>query len=109
MEPNHKLALANGPILDDPTRYWRLVGRLIYLTITCLELCYAIHVLLQFMSEPKEEHIEAAKDILRYLKGHPRQGLLLRADLDLEMYAYCDSDWGAYPLTRRSLTGYFVI
>jgi len=24
------------------------------------------------------------------------------------MQAYCDSDWGAFPLTQHSLTGYFV-
>ena len=34
MEANHKLALAQGKVLDDPGHYRRLVGRLIYLTIT---------------------------------------------------------------------------
>ena len=34
MEQNHKLALAKGKLLDDPFCYRRLVGRLIYLTIT---------------------------------------------------------------------------
>ena len=108
METNHKLALADGPLLTDPTRYRRLIGRLIYLTITRPELCYAVHVLSQFMQEPKEEHMEAARRLLRYLKGNPGQGLFLKSDSNLQVYAYCDSDWGACPLTRRSLTGYFV-
>ena len=34
--------------------------------------------------------------------------MLLKADSDLQVYAFCDSDWGACPLTRRSLTGYFI-
>lgn len=46
--------------------------------------------------------------MLRYLKGNPGLGLLLRADNNLQVYAYYDSDWGACPLMRRSLTGYFV-
>ena len=42
---NHKLAFAIGWELADATRYKRLVGHLIYLTITRLELTYAGHVL----------------------------------------------------------------
>jgi len=45
MEENHKPAMAQGKALDDPSRYRRLVGRLIYLTITRPELCYAVHIL----------------------------------------------------------------
>jgi len=55
MEGNHKLAFAKRKVLDDPSRYKHLVGRLIYLTITRPELCYAVHILSQFMKEPKEE------------------------------------------------------
>jgi len=49
MEVNHKLALATGPHLVDVGRYHRLVGRLIYLTITHPDLCYAVHILAQYM------------------------------------------------------------
>ena len=108
MEENHKLALAIGRSLDDPGSYRRLVGRLIYLTITRPELCYVIHRLSQFMQNPKEEHMHAARRVLRYLKATPGKGILLRADNNLQVHAYCDTDWGACPLTRRSLTGYLV-
>ena len=108
MEANHRLAVDESPLIKDPTRYRRLVGRLIYLTITRPELCYAVHILSQFMQAPTEAHMEAARRVLRYLKGNPGQGLLLKADADLNVFAFCDSDWGACPLTRRSLTGYFV-
>jgi len=108
LEINHKLALASGPSLEDATSYRRLIGRLIYLTITLLELCYAVHILPQFMHEPREQHMEAAKWVIRYLEGVPRQGLLLTGDSDLQIYAYCDADWGTCPLTRRSLSGYYL-
>ena len=39
METNHKLALAIGKPLADATQYRRLIGRLIYLTLTRPELC----------------------------------------------------------------------
>ena len=83
IETNHKLALAQGPNLDDPTMYRWLVGQLIELTITWPELSYAVHILSQIMHKPKEEHIEADRQVLRYLKGRPGQRLLLRVDSDL--------------------------
>ena len=46
---NHKLALALGPYLDDAGCYRPLVGRVIYLTITRPNLCYAVYILSQFM------------------------------------------------------------
>jgi len=61
MEENHKLALAKGNVLDDPSRYRRLVGCLIYLTITRPELCHVVHILSQFMQAPREEHMDAAR------------------------------------------------
>lgn len=56
MEQNHKLALAKGPPLLEPSRYRRLVGWLIYLTITRPELTYLIHILSQFMQTPLQDH-----------------------------------------------------
>ena len=49
LEQNHQLAKAEGPTLADPTKYMRLVGRLIYLMNTRPELCYSVHILSQFM------------------------------------------------------------
>lgn len=46
--------------------------------------------------------------MVRYLKGSPGQGIFLAHRCDLKLKAYCDSDWGGCPLTRRSLTGYFI-
>ncbi|KAK3009830.1 hypothetical protein RJ639_013955 [Escallonia herrerae] len=49
MEQNHGLALVSGPLLSDPGPYRRLIGRLVHLTITRPDICYAVHVLSQFM------------------------------------------------------------
>ena len=48
------------------------------------------------MHQPKEQHMKAAKRVLRYLKGVLEQGLLLISDSDLQFYAYCDADWGHF-------------
>ena len=45
---------------------------------------------------------------MRYLKGNPRQGILLRSDSDLQIYAFYDSDWEPCTITQRYLTRYLV-
>ncbi|XP_026429268.1 uncharacterized protein LOC113325284 [Papaver somniferum] len=108
IDQHHRLALDDGPLYSNPSQYRRLIGRLIYLTITRPELCYSVHVLAQFMQSPRLSHWEAALRVLRYRKGHPGQGIVLRKDSALQLNSYCDSDWASCPLSRRSLTGYFI-
>ncbi|CAA7062673.1 unnamed protein product [Microthlaspi erraticum] len=108
MEQQQKLALAEGPLLGDPERYRRLVGRLIYLAATRPDLTYPVHVLSQFMKSPRTDHWKAALRVVRYLKGTPGQGILLKSDCDLKLHGWCDSDWEGCPLTRRSVSGWFV-
>ncbi|CAH9119111.1 unnamed protein product [Cuscuta epithymum] len=108
IEQNHSLATASGPPLADPEPYRRLLGRLIYLAVTRPDLTYSVHVLSQFMQAPGQAHWDAALRVVRYLKGSPGQGILLRSDSDLSLTGWCDSDWAACPLTRRSLSGWLV-
>ncbi|XP_010412651.1 PREDICTED: uncharacterized protein LOC104698984 [Camelina sativa] len=39
----------------------------------------------------------------------PGQGIMLKADMDLSIDVYCDSDWSSCPKTRRSLSAYVVL
>jgi hypothetical protein len=83
-------------LLSDPASYRRLVSRLLYLTITRPDLSYAVQALSQFMSNPRAMHLQAAERVLRYLKTTPGQGLFLKADSNLHLKAYSDSDWVGY-------------
>ncbi|CAM8889721.1 unnamed protein product [Rhodiola kirilowii] len=109
MDTKHKLSLSTSPAIVDPTKYKRLVGQLIYLTVTRPDLAYPVHILSQFMHEPREEHLKAAHKVLRYLKLAPAQGLLYPANQHLVLKAYYDADWGACPITIKSVTGYSVL
>ncbi|CAA7037262.1 unnamed protein product [Microthlaspi erraticum] len=109
MEQNHNLAKDTGDYYNDPLRYRRLVGRFVYLTHTRPELSYAVHMLAQFMQQPHIKHWEAAIRVVRYLKGCPGQGIMLSSADDFQIKAYCDSDYNACPMTRRSLTGFIVM
>ncbi|CAL1375545.1 unnamed protein product [Linum trigynum] len=108
MEQHNQLALAETPPITDPGQYRRLIGRLLYLTITRPDIQYAVNFLCQFIDSPKREHVEAAARILRYLKRAPGQGLFFPSASSLTLQAYCDADWGGCALTRRSTTGYLI-
>ncbi|XP_057977637.1 uncharacterized mitochondrial protein AtMg00810-like [Malania oleifera] len=45
MEPNLALSEMDGELISDPSSYRRLVGKLIYLTITRPDLAYEVHTL----------------------------------------------------------------
>ena len=108
MEQNHRLASAEGNPYSNHEKYRRIMGRLVYLSVTRPELSYAVHTLAQFLGCPQVCHWEAAIRVLRYLKGSPGQGIVLRPMKDMCLTAFCDSDWAACPLTRRSLSDYLV-
>ncbi|CAL1371986.1 unnamed protein product [Linum trigynum] len=110
VEQNHHLTrpTVSGDVLADPSAYRRLVGRLLYLTVTSPDLTYGVNILSQFVSAPRQDHMDAAVRLLRYLKSTPAQGLFYPASNDLTLTAYCDADWGGCESTRRSSTGYFI-
>ncbi|KAF5472623.1 hypothetical protein F2P56_009325 [Juglans regia] len=82
IEQNLKLSKDSGILLADPTIFRRLIGRLLYLTITRPDLTFSVHWLSQYMDKPREPY--------------------------LQIKAFTDSDWASCPDTRKSTTGYCV-
>eukprot|EP00268_Persea_americana_P050874 TRINITY_DN5577_c0_g1_i2.p1 TRINITY_DN5577_c0_g1~~TRINITY_DN5577_c0_g1_i2.p1 ORF type:complete len:317 (-),score=19.16 TRINITY_DN5577_c0_g1_i2:294-1244(-) len=105
VEANLQLAHDTGD-LPDATLYRRLVGSLIYLTITRPDISYAVNLVSQFMTQPRHLHLVAVKRILRYVLHTPSRGLFFPVGNSTSLIAYSDSDWAGCPNSRRSTTGW---
>ena len=93
MAYNEKLHLEDdSPLLEDPSSYRRLIGKLIYLTNMRPDICYAAHKLSQFLSKLRQSHMEAAHRILWYLKASPGLGLFFssKSERQLKGFSYTD-------------------
>ena len=108
MDQNLRLSKIEGTPLEDPLCYRRLVGRLVYLTITRPDLSFAVQILSQYVAAPTDVHLAAAHRVLRYIKHNPGQGIFFSSSSDLQLKAFCDADWAACRDTRKSITGFCI-
>ena len=106
VELNAHLTPSGGKPLSNPSLYRRLVGSLVYLTVTRPDISYAVHQVSQYLSAPRSTHYAAILHILRYLKGTLFHGLFYSAQSPLVLRAFSDADWAGDPTYRRSTTGY---
>ena len=93
-------------LLEDAGLYRRLVGKLIFLTVTRPDISYAVSVLSQFMQAPRAIHLEGVYRVLAYIKRAPGKGLLYRRHGHLRIEAYSDSGFAGDKEDRKSHGGY---
>lgn len=112
MDPH--VTLHGLELTDDERRemarkpYARLVGSLMYAAIgTRPDIAFAVSTLAQFMANPAPVHWEAAKRVLRYLKG--TRDLRLTFGLSTDgLTGYSDADWASQP-HRHSISGHVFL
>ena len=93
-------------IMFDVTMYRKMVGSLIYLNITRLDLSYVAGIVSQFMQSPCKTHLDAVMRILRYIKTTCTYRLRYEKGKEFMMYGYTDADWAGNMMDCRSTIGY---
>lgn len=116
MGPQFKLSAADEDQLDSDEDYMRsvpycnAVGNLMYGMIgTRPDLAYPVGLVSRSMSNPVKTHWNAVKWVLRYVRSSTDMSLIFRKGSDFRIYGFCDSDFAADLVRRRSLTGYTFV
>nr|GEV49034.1 hypothetical protein [Tanacetum cinerariifolium] len=88
------------PLLKDPDggdvdvhTYGSMIGSLMYLTSSRLDIMFAVCACVCFQVTPIASHLHAVKRMFRYHKGKPHLGLWYLKDLPFDLVAYSDSDY----------------
>ncbi|XP_042753358.1 secreted RxLR effector protein 161-like [Lactuca sativa] len=89
----------------DETKYRGMIGSLLYLTASRLDIMFSTCLCSRFKVNPKMSHLLAVKQILRYLKGTKNLRIWYPAIESFLLQAYSDSNYGGLQLDRNSTSG----
>ncbi|GJY94464.1 putative ribonuclease H-like domain-containing protein [Tanacetum coccineum] len=105
----HKPLLKDADGTDvDVHLYRSMIGSLMYLTSSRLDIMFAVCACLRFQVQPKASHMHVVRRIFRYLKGQPTLGLWYPKDSPLDLIAYSDSDYTGASIHMKSTIGDFL-
>lgn len=94
-------------LLENVTVYRSLVGGLLYLAVTARpDIAAATAILGRKFAAPTQTDWNAAKRVLRFLKGTKENYLRLGGAENEGLCGYSDSDWAGDTESRRSTSGF---
>ncbi|GKD22682.1 retrovirus-related pol polyprotein from transposon TNT 1-94 [Tanacetum coccineum] len=86
----------------DSTKYRGMIGSLLYLTASRLDIMFSICLCARNQKDPKTSHLKAVKRIFLYIKGTTHLGLWYPKGTDIEIIVYADSDHAGDYVDRKS-------
>ena len=116
LPPHEHLTKDDSPRVPDKQRvkiYQQLIGSLMYAACaTRPDIAFAVNTCSQFMQNPGEKHLQAAKHVLRYLKATKDQKLVYSRhgpEQANKLYGYVDADHAGCQDDRKSVGGYVLM
>jgi hypothetical protein len=106
MNLKEKFSKNDGTNKADEGQYRSLIGCLMYLTATRSDIAFAVSLLSRFMHCASELHLQAAKRIVRYVKGTISYGIKYSYLQNFMLHGYSDSDWAGSVDDMKSTSGY---
>ena len=105
MNPRTKLRKDTASEPVDPHLYQSLVGGLLHATISRWDIQFAVNHISRYLTALQLEHLVAAKNILRYLKGTLNYCLFFPFSDTGGLHTFTDADWAGDSDSRRSTSG----
>jgi hypothetical protein len=105
MGTNGHLDLDTGGKTVDQKVYRSMIGSLLYLCASRSDIMLSICMCARFQADPKEVHLRAVKQILRYLVHTPKFGLWYPKGSTFDLIGYSDADWAGCKIDRKSTLG----
>ncbi|KAG8493191.1 hypothetical protein CXB51_010608 [Gossypium anomalum] len=90
----------------DDTTYRSLVGCLLNLTATRPDIMFTVSLLSRFMHCCNVKHLQAAKRVLRYIKGTLSFEMKFTKVKSMKLLGYADSDWTRLIDDKKSTSSY---
>ncbi|KAE8706337.1 ACT domain-containing protein ACR1 [Hibiscus syriacus] len=104
-----KVKRCGGLLLQNAYEYRSIIGALIYECHTRPDIAFSVNKVVQYMHDPRQEHLVVVKRILRYLVGTINHGLVIApAVVGFNVIAFTDVDWATNTDDRKSISGYCV-
>jgi hypothetical protein len=95
---------AGGKFVDQKV-YQSMIGSLLYLCASRLDIMLFVCICARFQSDPKECHLVVVKHILRYLVHMPYIGLCYPKGSTFDLIGYSDSDYIGCKVDRYNTSG----
>nr|GEV32345.1 uncharacterized mitochondrial protein AtMg00810-like [Tanacetum cinerariifolium] len=89
----------------DATKYHSMIGALMYLTSSRLDIVLATYVCARYQAHPTKKHLKEVKRIFRYLWGTVNMGLWYTKDSGFELTEFSDADYAGCKDTIKSTSG----
>lgn len=105
LSSDYKLVSSNDELVEDITSYRRLVGKLMYVTHTSLDIVFPVSFLRRFMYKPTSVMFGSAKHILKYLARTVNYRILFKRNANRSFLGFSDSDQGGSIEDRESTYG----
>ncbi|GJY62864.1 hypothetical protein Tco_0464324 [Tanacetum coccineum] len=86
----------------DNTKYWGMIGSLLYLTTSRSDIMFSVYLCARFQEVPKTSHLEAVKRIFKYIKGTTYLKFWYPKGTGVETIVYADSDHAGDYVGRKS-------
>ncbi|XP_031250526.1 secreted RxLR effector protein 161-like [Pistacia vera] len=94
----------NGKMVDNKV-FKSMIGSLLYLTASRLDLCFSVGVCAMFQADPTELHFTVMKRIMKYVSGTYDFGLWFAYGTNPTLVGFSDADWTGSLDDKKSTSG----